>query len=105
MGTDILNEPLVVVAKELTNVSFSLFNQFTLSLTESISNRLLSSSSITCPITLKSTPAVTVVGMESNLMSVLPCIVMLTAVLLPVCRELPLASGSDKSSATRMSIS
>ena len=72
VGTDMLNEPLDVVEKELTNVSLALFNQFALNFTDSISNLLLSSASITWPTTLKSTPAITLVGNESILMSVLP---------------------------------
>ena len=67
-----LNEPLAVVVNELTRVSFSLFNQFALNLTASISNLLLSSASITWPTTLKSTPAITLFGIESILISVFP---------------------------------
>ncbi len=105
VGTDILNEPLVVVVNELTSVSFSLLSQFALNLTESIKTRLLSSASITCPTTLKSTPAMIVAGIESILKSVFAWTVMFTAVLFPVCLELPLASGSVKSSATKIKIS
>ena len=100
-----LNEPFVVVVNELTSVSLALLSQFAFNLTESISNLLLSSASITWPTTLKSTPAITLVGTESILISVLPWIVIFNLVLLPKCLELPLASGSVKSSATKTRIS
>ena len=102
VGTVRLNEPLLVVKYDSTKVSLALFNQLAFSFTDSINTLLASSSSVTCPITLKSSPAVIELGTESILISVLACTVTLIIVKLPVCLELFTASGSVKSSSTKI---
>ena len=102
VGTVRLNEPLLVVRYDSTKVSFALFNQFAFSFTDSTNTLLVSSASITYPMTLKSSPAVIEFGTESIRISVLAWTVTLMIVKLPVCLELFTANGSVKSSFTNI---
>ena len=98
VGTVRLKLPLAAVSYDVTNVSFSLSNQLTFNLTESISVLETSSPSITWPTTVKSRPAVMLFGIESILISVVDLTTISNNVKLPVRRELPTAKGSVKSS-------